>query len=329
MRNYINYYNNERLISGIIEKILLTLLLPILLLAGCAPAFSLEAPGGAEEVAVENMAPSEITVGLSVSTLSNPFFVSLEEGVNKLASENSTKVISVDAQDDSAKQSNDVDDLIQQAVDVLLINPVDSAAITPSVEAANSAGIPVIVVDRATDSGNYVTLVASDNVAGGEMAAQYIVNQVGENASTLQLEGTPGASATNERGEGLKNVAEASLDVLDSQTANFDRAEGLTVMENILQGNNEVQAVFAQNDEMALGAIEAIKGAGLSDQIIVVSFDGTEGGIKAVEDGSLAATIAQQPDEMGRLALQAAYDFYEGKEIPEKIDSPLESVVKE
>lgn len=275
------------------------------------------------------MDPAEITVGLSVSTLSNPFFVSLEEGVNTLATENGTQVISVDAQDDSAKQSNDVDDLIQQGVDVLLINPVDSAANTPAVEAANSAGIPVIMVDRATDAGEFVTLVASDNVAGGEMAAQYIVDQVGENASTLQLEGVPGASATNERGEGFTNVAETSLNVLDSQTANFDRAQGLTVMENMLQGNSDVKAVFAQNDEMALGAIEAIKRAGLSNQITVVSFDGTEGGIKAVEDGSLAATIAQQPDEMGRLALQAAYDFYAGQEIPEKIDSPLELVTKD
>lgn len=223
-----------------------------------------------------------------------------------------------------------MDDLIQQGVDVLLINPVDSAAITPAVEAANSAGIPVIMVDRATDAGEYVTLVASDNVAGGEMAAaQYIVDQVGENASTLQLEGVPGASATNECGEGFTNVAETSLNVLDSQTANFDRAEGLTVMENMLQGNSDVQAVFAQNDEMALGAIEAIQGAGLSNQITVVSFDGTEGGIKAVEDGSLAATIAQQPDEMGRLTLQATYDFYAGQEIPEKINSPLELVTKD
>ena len=135
----------------------------------CASFFTKNA-GCADEAVVENMEPAEITVRLSVSTLSNPFFGSLEEGVNTLATENGTQVISVDAQDDSAKQSNDLDNLIQQGVDVLLINPVDSAAITPAVEAANSAGIPVIMVDRATDAVDYVTLVASDNVAGGEMA---------------------------------------------------------------------------------------------------------------------------------------------------------------
>src|SRR5699024_1806531 len=98
------------------------------------------------------MEPAEITEGLTVSTLSNPFFVSLEEGVNTLATENGTQVISVDAQDDSAKQSNDVDDFIQQNIDVLLINPVDSVAITLAVEVANSTGIPVIMVDRATET---------------------------------------------------------------------------------------------------------------------------------------------------------------------------------
>lgn len=311
------------------RKILSIFIISSFVLAGCAPAFSLEAPGGEDSEVTEAKSPSELTVGVSVSTLSNPFFVSLEDGITTLANENDTTIISVDAQDDSAKQTNDVDDLVQQGVDVILINPVDSAAIAPAVESANSAGIPVIMVDRATDAGEFVTLVASDNVAGGEMAGQYIVDQVGEGAKVLQLEGVPGASATNERGQGFENVAETSLNLVDSQSANFDRAEGLTVMENMLQGNSDVQAVFAQNDEMALGAIEAIQGAGLSNQITVVSFDGTEGGIKAVEDGSLAATIAQQPDEMGRLALQAAYDFYAGQEIPVKIDSPLELVTKD
>lgn len=311
------------------RKVLSIFIISLFVLAGCAPAFSLEAPGGADSEVTEVKEPSELTVGVSVSTLSNPFFVSLEDGITTLANENDTTIISVDAQDDSAKQTNDVDDLIQQGVDVILINPVDSAAIAPAVESANSAGIPVIMVDRATDAGEFVTLVASDNVAGGEMAGQYIVDQVGEGAKVLQLEGVPGASATNERGQGFENVAETSLDLVDNQSANFDRAEGLTVMENMLQANPDVEAVFAQNDEMALGAIEALQGAGLQGQVTVVSFDGTEGGLEAVENGTLAATIAQQPEEMGRLALQVAYDYYAGEEIPEKIDSPLDLVSQE
>lgn len=300
----------------------------VLFLAGCGAA-TLEGENTTESGPVEEKETSELVVGVSISTLNNPFFVSLEQGITDLADEQGTKVKSVDAQDDTAKQTNDVDDLIQQGVDILLINPVDSVAITPAVESANAAGIPVITIDRSSDGGEVVTLVASDNVEGGEMAAEYIEKISGTDANTVQLEGVPGASATRERGEGFTNIAEKSLTVLDSQTANFDRAEGLTVMENMLQSNPDIQAVFAQNDEMALGAIEAIQSAGKTGEIQVVGFDGTEDGIKAVEDGKLSATVAQQPGEMGKLAMQAAFDYFAGETIEEYIASPLELVTSE
>ncbi|MER2227428.1 MAG: D-ribose ABC transporter substrate-binding protein [Carnobacterium sp.] len=299
-----------------------------LLLAGCGAA-TLEGENKTESGPVEEKETSELVVGVSISTLNNPFFVSLEQGITDLADEQDTTVKSVDAQDDTAKQTNDIDDLIQQGVDILLINPVDSAAITPAVESANAAGIPVITIDRSSDGGEVVTLVASDNVEGGEMAAKYIEEISGTDANTVQLEGVPGASATRERGEGFTNIAEESLNVVDSQTANFDRAEGLTVMENMLQANPDIQAVFAQNDEMALGAIEAIQSAGKTGEIQVVGFDGTEDGIKAVEAGTLSATVAQQPSEMGKLAMQAAFDYFAGETIEEYIASPLELVKNE
>lgn len=300
----------------------------ILFLAGCGAA-TLEGENNTESGPVEEKESSELVVGVSISTLNNPFFVSLEQGITDLADEQDTTVKSVDAQDDTAKQTNDIDDLIQQGVDILLINPVDSAAITPAVESANAAGIPVITIDRSSDGGEVITLVASDNVEGGEMAAKYIEEISGKDANTVQLEGVPGASATRERGEGFTNIAEGSLNVVDSQTANFDRAEGLTVMENMLQANPDIQAVFAQNDEMALGAIEAIQSAGKTGEIQVVGFDGTEDGIKAVEAGTLSATVAQQPSEMGKLAMQAAFDYFAGETIEEYIASPLELVKSE
>lgn len=158
------------------------------------------------------------------------------------------------------------------------------------------------------------------------MAADFIVEKLGENAKVVQLEGTPGASATRERGEGFKNIADKKLDVLESQSADFDRAKGLTVMENMMQSTKDIQAVFAQNDEMALGAIEALQGS--KGDMIVIGFDGNDDGVKAVKDGKLDGTVAQQPKEMGKLALQAAIDYYQGKDIPEKIDSPLELILK-
>ena len=302
------------------KKFLLTMATTALVLAGCGSA-TLDGESKDKETTKEK-APSELKVGVSISTLNNPFFVSVKDGIDNLAKENDTKTIVVDAQNDSAKQSNDVDDLIQQQVDVILINPVDSSAIQPAVEAANDAKIPVIAIDRSSDGGEVLTLVASDNVKGGEMAAQFILDKIGENGRVVELQGIPGASATRERGKGFEEFAEGKLELAEKQSAEFDRAKGLTVMENILQSTKDITAVFAQTDEMALGAIEALEAAGKKD-VIVVGFDGNDDGLKAVEEGRLTATIAQQPDEMGKIALQAAYDFFAGKELGAKIDSPL------
>jgi len=246
-------------------KKLLLFLLPILaiVLAGCGHLVGLEGDQSeGDDGAVEEVAPEDMTIGLSVSTLNNPFFAELERGVVETAEENGTTVQTVDAQDDAATQVNGMNDLIQQDVDVLLVNPVDSDSVTPAIESANSAGIPVITLDRSSSGGDVVTYIASNNVEGGEMAAEFIIENVGEDANVVQLEGVPGASAANERGEGFMNVAEENLNVLDSQSANFNRSEGLTVMENLLQAHSDIQAVFSQNDEMALGALEAIQSAG-------------------------------------------------------------------
>ncbi|MFS0766693.1 MULTISPECIES: ribose ABC transporter substrate-binding protein RbsB [Peribacillus] len=269
----------------------------------------------------------DVKVGVSISTLNNPFFVSLKDGIEKEAKEKGMKVTVVDAQDDTAKQISGIEDLILQKVDVLLVNPTDSAAISSAVQSANEAGIPVITIDRSSDEGDIETFIASDNVAGGEMAAEYLVKELGEKAKVVELEGVSGASATRERGKGFHNIADKQLDVLTSQTAEFDRTKGLNVMENILQGDKDIQAVFAHNDEMALGAIEAIKAAG--KDIIVVGFDGNDDALKAVENGELNATIAQQPALIGEEAVNAAEKILKGDKVDDTISVPLKLVTKE
>lgn len=262
-------------------------------------------------------------IGVSLSTLNNPFFVSIREGIEEGAGDDAETVIS-DAQNDSSTQSNQVEDLITQGVDLIIINPVDSTAIAPSVEKANEANIPVICVDRGTDSGEIVSFIASNNIEGGKLAGEFILDKVGENAEVIQLEGIPGASSTRERGEGFKEATDGKINLVASQTANFDRAEGLTVMENLLQAHPDVKAVFCQNDEMALGASEAIKASG--KDIVVVGFDGNDDAISAVEDGSISATVAQQPKEMGKLAIETAIKYLKGEQVEEQVDSPLELV---
>ncbi|MFB5284290.1 ribose ABC transporter substrate-binding protein RbsB [Peribacillus sp. Hz7] len=298
------------------------MVLSLMVLAACSSESKLENNKAEPKESME-----DVTVGVSISTLNNPFFVSLKEGIEAKAKEKGMKVSVVDAQDDTAKQVSGIEDLILKKVDLLIINPTDSAAVSSAVQSANDAGIPVITVDRSADEGEVVTFIASDNVAGGEQAAKYIVEQLGENAKVVELEGVSGASATRERGEGFHNIADKQLDVLSSQTAEFDRTKGLNVMENMLQGNKDIQGVFAHNDEMALGAIEAIKATG--KDILVVGFDGNEDALKAVEAGDLSATVAQQPALIGEEAIAAAEKILKGEKVEETISVPLKLVTKE
>lgn len=269
----------------------------------------------------------KVIIGFSVSTQNNPFFVKMADSVKAEAAKQGVEVKIVDAQNDPAKQANDISDLIQQHVDVLIVNPVDSAAVGNSVISANEAKIPVITVDRSSDSGDVATHIASNNIKGGEMAADFLVQKLGEGAEVAELEGVPGASATRERGEGFHNIADNKLKVLAKQSADFDRSKGLTVAENMIQANAGIKAIFAHNDEMALGAISAAKSA--NKNIMIVGFDGTEDGMKAVEDGDLVATIAQQPDKMGEMGVDAAVKLAKGESVEKNIAIDLKLVQKQ
>ena len=243
-------------------------------------------------------------IGFSVSTLNNPFFVTLTEGARKAATENNVELVVVDAGDDAAKQTSDIEDLVSRNVGVLIVNPVDSDAVAPAVKSAMSQGIKVIAVDRGVNGVDVDCQIASDNVAGARMATEYLMDLVGEGAKVAELQGVPGASATIDRGAGFHQVADQSLQVAASQTANFNRAEGMTVMENILQSDGTIKGVFAHNDEMALGAVEAVAASG--KDIKIVGFDATDDAQKAVKDGKMAATVAQKPDKMGETAIGTA-----------------------
>lgn len=254
---------------------------------------------------------AKYVVGLSLSTLNNPFFVTLRNGAVETAEKLGIELIVLDAQDNPAKQLNDIEDLIQKKVDLIIVNPTDSDAIVSAVESANEAGIPVITVDRASNGGKVVCHIASDNVEGGRMAARYIAKVLNGKGKVVELVGIPGTSAARDRGKGFEEelAKYPGLQLVAKQTANFNRAEGLTVMENILEAHPDIDAVFAQNDEMALGAIEAIKAAGKLDKIVVVGFDAIPDAIEAIKRGEMDATIAQQPYLMGQLAVTKAFEY--------------------
>ena len=270
-----------------------------------------------EENIVKKPTAASGTIGLSVSTLNNPFFVDLAEGAEKAAAKAGVQISVVDAGDDVTKQVSDIEDLVSKGISVLIVNPCDSDAVTGAVEAAKAKGVKVIAVDRAVNGVEIDCQIASDNVLGAELATQYIVDNLGEGAKVAELEGVPGASAAIDRSAGFHNVADAKLEVVAKQTANFDRAEGMSVMENMLQANGDIKAVFAANDEMALGAVEAIAGAG--KDIMVMGFDATDDAIAAIKEGRMAGTIAQQPALIGSTAVENARKLISGKGIPASI----------
>lgn len=302
-------------------------LLATVMLSACSvkPGFSLEPSFGTSATSTEG-SNDTLTIGLSISTLNNPFFVTLSENAEAKAKELGVKTTIVDAQDNASKQASDIEDLIQQNVDLIIINPVDSVAVATAVESANALNIPVITVDRSSEGGEVVSHIASDNVAGGKLAGDYITELVGEGAKVVELEGVAGSSAARDRGQGFNEAVTGILDIVAKQTANFNRSEGLTVMENILQSNPDITAVFAHNDEMALGAQEAISASG--KKIVVVGFDATDDAVAAVKAGSLAATVAQKPDEIGKIAMETAIAYLNGETVEEVIPVNLELITK-
>ena len=268
-------------------------------------------------------------IGLIVSTLNNPFFVSLKEGAEEKAKELGCELIVLDSQNDPAKEVSNMEDMTTKGVSLILLNPVDSDAAAASVQIANGSSIPVVTLDRAANGGDVVTHIASDNVAGGKMAGEYIVEQLSGEGNIVELEGIAGSSAARDRGDGFAQGIEGSnLNVVAKQTADFDRTSGLSVMENILQGNKDIKAVFAQNDEMALGAQKALEDAGMTD-VLVVGFDATDDAVKAVEEGTMAATVAQQPELIGSLGVETALKIVNGESVDTFIPVELQLIVKE
>ncbi|MBU5313913.1 ribose ABC transporter substrate-binding protein RbsB [Tissierella carlieri] len=266
-------------------------------------------------------------IGLVISTQTNPFFVSLKEGAEAKAKELGVEIIVLDSQDDPAKEISNMEDLITKGVDLILVNPTDSDAVVNSVRAANDAKIPVITLDRASNGGEVLSHIASDNVAGGKMAGEFIIEKLGGKGNVVELEGIAGTSAARDRGQGFNEaVAGSELKVVAKQTADFDRVKGLDVMENILQSQPDIQALFAHNDEMALGALEAIKASGRD--IMVVGFDATDDAVASVNAGEMAATVAQQPTLIGSIGVETAVKSLNGEKVEASIPVELSLVTK-
>ncbi|SES48826.1 ribose transport system permease protein [Streptomyces sp. yr375] len=268
-------------------------------------------------------------VGLALSTLNNPFFVQIQSGAKAEAKKLGVDLTVTDAQNDASQQANQLQNFTSSGFDSIIVNPVDSDAASNSVNAADQAKIPVVAVDRGVNKAAVAALVASDNVAGGVLAARTVAEKLGGSGKIVILQGQAGTSAARERAEGFAKGLKAypGIQVLAQQPADFDRTKGLDVMANLLQAHPDVQGVIAANDEMALGAIKAL-GAKAGTSVQVIGFDGTPDGLTAVKNGTLYASVAQQPSELGRIAVRNALDALQGKKVEETVKVPVKVVTK-
>ncbi len=268
-------------------------------------------------------------VGLSLSTMNNPFFVQIKSGAQAEARRLGVELTVTDAQNDASQQANQLQNFTSEGLGAIIVNPVDSDAAGPAVRSANKARIPVIGVDRGVNKADTAALVASDNIEGGKLAARTLAEKLGGRGRVVVLQGQAGTSASRERGAGFAEGLRAypGIEVLAEQPADFDRAKGLDVMTNLLQAHPDVQGVFAENDEMALGAVKAL-GSRAGTSVSVVGFDGTPDGLAAVRSGTLYASVAQQPTELGRIAVRNALLAAEGKPVDKSVKVPVRVVTK-
>ncbi len=267
-------------------------------------------------------------IALSLSELANPFFAAMLKGAKAQADLHGVELAYTDAGNDDAQQLFAIQKFVDQKMDFMLINPTNSQAVQPGIELANRARIPVITVDRKGDGGHVVSHIASDNVAGGRLAGEYIARQLAGGGAVAEFEGLPGTSASYERSKGFNQAiaANSKLRIAAREVANFNRADAREIMTRLLSQGQHFDAVFAHNDSMILGVMDAVRQANPAQRPILVGFDAIPEALQALRERGITATIAQRPKQMGALAVDVALKALHNEPVPDFIPVELDLV---
>jgi ribose transport system substrate-binding protein len=282
---------------------------------------------------------SKPRIAFVLKTLNSPFFNDMQRGAQSAADRLGVDLVvqAAEREIDVERQMQIVENIIQSGVQAICLTPSGSKEVVPAVVKANRANIPVVIVDTRLDpaaaaaaGAKAVSFIGSDNYDGGRIAAEFIRTQTKGRANVAVLEGIPGHETGDSRLRGFREGIASTPDVkiVASQPANWERDQGFNVFQNMLQAHPEIDTVFACNDMMALGAVEAIRAAGRTGSIRVVGFDAVEDARKAIGDGSMAASVAQFPDEMGRVAVENAVKALRGENVPPDVKVRIELVTK-
>lgn len=287
-----------------------------------------KAEGDSEKTTGESE-EEKIKIGITLYSLKNEFTVRIANAAEVKANELGIELVVYDGNYDPSTQISQVETMISDGCDGIILNPQDAQACAPCVDKAVEAGIPVVGVNTRVESDKLTSYVGSQDVLAGEMEMQKIADLLDGKGNIVIIEGPMGQSAQIERKEGIQNILEKYPDikVLAEKTANWSRSEGMTVMENWLQAFDEIDAVVAENDEMALGAREAIKASG--KDIPAIGVDGITDALAAVEEGNLIASIFQDGAGQGSKAVEVLYDVIKGKDVDENYWIDFEEVIKD
>lgn len=285
------------------------------LLAGVALA-------GALSMGAMGVRAAEPTVMTSVPSLGFPFFVHMMKALQEEAKALGVKTVESDGQNSAPKQTADVEAAVVQGVDGIVISPLDVNAMAPAIKTAIENDVPVVTIDRRVAGVEGILAhVGADNVKGGEAQGQWVLENFPNGATIVNLQGQPGASPAIDRNKGLHNVLDqqkGKYRFVAEQTANFARDQGLSVTESLLAGMSAPpDVIVAANDDMALGAVEAVKARGLAGKVKIIGFDALPEALAAVRDGSLAGTVEQFPGGQSRKAMQIMVEHLKGKKAPE------------
>ncbi len=277
------------------------------------------------------------TVALVVKTLNNPFFIDMQRGAEEAAKQHGVNLLvqAAEREVDVERQMQIVENLIQRRVSALLITPSGSREIVSAIVKANRAGIPVLILDTRADAaalaaerGTVATFIGSDNYEGGRIAGRHLAERMNGQARIAVLEGIPGHETGDARLRGFRDALRdhPGMQIVVSQPANWERDLGFNVTQNLLQAHPTVNALFAASDLMALGATEAIAAAGRTGSIAVVGFDAIEEARAAIGKGTMTASIAQNPAQMGRMGVEAVVKLLAGETLPAEIGVPIELI---
>lgn len=270
-------------------------------------------------------------VGVTMLSLQNEFVVNVADEIEKKAKEQGVKLILVDAERSALKQVEQVESFIAQKVDAIILNPCEVEASSPAVEKAKAAGIPIVNVNSETNAVPSA-FVGSDDVESGRIAMRYIAEKLNGSGNVLIMHGYMGQAAQIQRDKGAKEILSQhpGLKLLAEQTGQWDRSKAMSLTENWIQSyGSQINAIFAQNDEMGLGAVKALSDAGLKDKVVVVSIDAIPDALQAVNKGTLDATVFQNAVEQGEKSLETALKLIKGEPTQEKVLIPFELVTKE